>query len=104
MPALRRRIFGKKPNMAVAKGRNPAGAKGPKTVGVKGSTAVPLPDQSQYLPIHEPRKMAAHTGRIRSYIMGKVMDEKANRGMKLIYNTDTLSLFFNVCLCMRDHM
>ena len=78
--------------------------KGSKTVGVKGPTTVPLPDQSQYLPIHEPRKMAAHTGRIRSYIMGKVMDEKANRGMKLIYNTDTLSLFFNVCLCMRDHM
>ena len=36
--------------------------KGSKTVGVKGPTTVPLPDQSQYLPINEPWKNGSTYG------------------------------------------
>ena len=44
---------------------------------VKDGVKDGLPATWIHLPICEPRKMAAHTGNIRSYIMGKVMGDKA---------------------------
>ena len=80
--ALRMRLFGKK-RVGGAKVAMVAGATTVTKAAKPTRTDDGLPDKLELLEIHEPRKMAAHTGNIRSYIMGKVMGVKAILGIEL---------------------